>query len=186
MKPGCHGSVWVFGYGSLIWRADFPYLEQRPAYIRDWSRRFWQGSFDHRGVPGAPGRVVTLIEDMDACCAGMAYRIDPELAPAVMQGLDHREQGGYVQLRLPIYFNPDDTVIGTTYYASPMNPCFLGDASVTRIAEQIVASAGPSGPNTEYVLELQRALQTVIPALALETDAHVEAIATAVKHRLKG
>ena len=67
-----------------------------------------------------------------------------------------------------------------------MNPCFLGDASVTRIAQQIVASAGPSGPNTEYVLELQRALQTVIPALALETDAHVEAIATAVKHRLKG
>ncbi|MDX5329335.1 MAG: gamma-glutamylcyclotransferase, partial [Marinobacter sp.] len=72
-------SVWLFGYGSLIYKVDFPFLEQRPASIRGWARRFWQGSHDHRGTPEAPGRVVTLIEQPGAVCRGMAFRVSPNV-----------------------------------------------------------------------------------------------------------
>lgn len=96
-----HHSVWLFGYGSLIYKADFPYLQRRPASIANWTRRFWQGSHDHRGTPDAPGRVVTIIEQAGAICHGMAYLVTPE----VFAHLDHREKNGYLRLAIPITFD---------------------------------------------------------------------------------
>ena len=70
-----HQPVWLFGYGSLIYKADFPFINRQPAFITGWARRFWQGSHDHRGTPEQPGRVVTLIECAGHRCDGMAYQI---------------------------------------------------------------------------------------------------------------
>lgn len=162
-----HHSVWLFGYGSLIFKADFPFIERRSASIADWTRRFWQGSHDHRGTEAAPGRVATLVPEQGAIVAGMAYLITPE----VFAHLDYREKNGYLRLATQIMFDDDTSALGLVYIATEDNAAFLGEASERDIALQIAASSGPSGPNRDYLLALAQALRE----MGME-DQHVFAI----------
>lgn len=162
-----HEEIWVFGYGSLIFKADFPYLERRPARIRGWTRRFWQGSHDHRGTPDAPGRVVTLIPQADAVCEGMAYLISQE----VLDHLDYREKNGYLRTVAAMRFPDGGTAKGLVYIATADNAAFLGPAPEAEIARQIADAIGPSGPNRDYLLRLAQALREL-----QEHDDHVFAI----------
>lgn len=151
-------ATWIFGYGSLVWRADFPYVQRELAWIEGYTRRFWQGSTDHRGVPEAPGRVVTLIEEADARCLGVAYRLATAEREEVLRHLDYRERGGYDRLILPLVFpgaqhaHTDTRAI--VYLANESNPNYLGPAPYEAIANQILGAHGPSGPNPEYLFEL--------------------------------
>jgi len=169
-------SRWIFGYGSLIWRVGFPYLECQPAFIRDHARRFWQGSTDHRGVPGAPGRVVTLVDAPGERCWGHAYKLDPFDEERVLAGLDHREKGGYERLELPVNFDEKSREPGITYHAGRSNADYLGEASIHDIACQVIAASGPSGPNIDYVLQLEKAL-----AKMNAPDAHVNEVASMIR-----
>jgi cation transport protein ChaC len=169
-----HESVWLFGYGSLIYKADFPFIERRPASIAGWTRRFWQGSHDHRGTETAPGRVATLVPEAGAVCHGMAYLITPE----VFVHLDHREKNGYLRLAIEIGFDDDTAVEGLVYIATADNAAFLGEASEQAIALHIAGAAGPSGPNRDYLLALAHALRDMG-----KQDDHVFAIE---QHLLSG
>lgn len=150
------GSVWLFGYGSLIWRQGFPYKEARRAHIHGWERRFWQGSHDHRGVQDDPGRVVTLVESDDSHCYGRAFLIEDH----VFEHLDQREINGYRRDEVEIYFDKD-CVMGITYRAPIKNFAFLGDAPVDEMVAQISRCSGRSGHNADYVLELARAIRAL-------------------------
>lgn len=159
--------VWLFGYGSLIFKADFSFIARRPATIQGWARRFWQGSHDHRGTPEAPGRVVTLTPQAGAVCAGMAYLIEPD----VFDHLDHREKNGYLRVCADIVFADGSQSPGLLYVAAEDNAAFLGPAPEQEIARQIASAVGPSGRNRDYLTELAAALR----ALG-EEDPHVFAI----------
>ncbi|MDC0668686.1 gamma-glutamylcyclotransferase [Nannocystis radixulma] len=154
-------SLWLFGYGSLIWRPAIPFAERRPARAGGYERRFYQGSTDHRGVPEAPGRVVTLVPSASASCHGVAYRVAPPDVGAVLDTLDVREKGGYTRLELRIDVIGDEsrTVTALTYVAAPDNPNWLGPASLAAIARQIAGSRGPSGTGREYLVRLAAALR---------------------------
>ncbi len=152
--------VWLFAYGSLMWRPGFRFVDRVAAAAPGWSRRFWQGSHDHRGTPLAPGRVVTLVDDANAWCAGVAYRMDPEVLEQTFEALDHREKNGYGRATVRLQTASRGTFEAIAYLALPDNPAWLGDAPLTEMAAQIAASRGPSGTNPEYLFGLANALRT--------------------------
>jgi cation transport protein ChaC len=172
--------IWVFGYGSLIYKVDFAILEKRPASIKGWQRRFWQGSHDHRGTPDSPGRVLTLIQAENAVCFGMAYRVESD----VFEHLDQREKNGYLRYEVEIVFDHGSNLVtedierkrGLVYIGSEASEAYFGSASIEDIATQIHQSVGPSGRNDEYVFLLAKGLRELG-----EHDEHVFAIEAALK-----
>ena len=150
---------WVFGYGSLIWRPDFEFIEAVPAALSGFARRFWQGSHDHRGLPEHPGRVVTLVSAPGETCVGMAYLIKPEIVQHTFERLDYREKNGYERWRHPLTLQCGRSVDSLVYVAPKHNPAYLGHADANIIVHQILRSEGPSGSNISYLLELATALR---------------------------
>ncbi len=167
------GAVWIFGYGSLLFRPDFPFDHREVVRLDGWERRFWQGSTDHRGVPEAPGRVVTLVERAAARCHGVAFRVTRGEEERVLAYLDHRERGGYTRASVALHTTSGAQIEeAVTYIAHRDNPCWLGEAPLAAIAAQVRTAAGPSGKNRDYVLSLERVL-----AEAGIVDAHVSELA---------
>ena len=72
MTTGAH-DLWVFGYGSLMWRPGFAYEEAQHARLTGYRRCFCIYSVYHRGTPERPGMVLGL--DRGGACEGIAYRV---------------------------------------------------------------------------------------------------------------
>lgn len=168
-------ALWIFGYGSLLFRPGFPHEERLPAHLPGFVRRFYQGSPDHRGTPERLGRVVTLERSPGARCGGVVYRVAERDAVAVLAALDVREQGGYERLRVTAELDGGGQVEAVTWVASPDNAYHLGPAPLSELVAQIGAAMGPSGSNRDYVLRLDRTLRE----LGIE-DPHVGEIAAAL------
>ena len=172
-------ATWIFGYGSLMWRPDFPHIERREGFIRGWKRRFHQGSPDHRGTPDFPGRVVTLLEDPANITWGIAYRLSTEDEAPVLEALDQREQAGYERIQLAVFEREgaDPIAQATTWIATPDNADHLGSAPLNEMVAHIRRAKGPSGSNEDYVLALDQCLA----GMQIVED-HVRTLADALRH----
>lgn len=135
-----------------------PYTAEFHATVFNWSRRFWQGSHDHRGTAESPGRVLTLVPFPGERCEGRIFGIGSADVEQVLKDLDYREKNGYERQQLSVHTTELGAIDALTYIAPVNNGAWLGDATDNAIAEQIRHSCGPSGSNTDYVLSLHDAL----------------------------
>lgn len=148
-------------------------------------------SQDHRGTPEAPGRVVTLIErsfwqtlnDQHPSGSdkvwGTAYRIEASHVAEVKEYLDIREVNGYTIHYTP--FHPADgsaDIKTMVYIGTPDNDQFMGVQDPKKLAEHIFVSAGPSGLNKNYLLELDAALDQLDRRSG---DGHIKDLANRVR-----
>ncbi|XP_010538981.1 PREDICTED: gamma-glutamylcyclotransferase 2-3 [Tarenaya hassleriana] len=181
--------MWVFGYGSLIWKQGFPFDECLPGFITGYRRVFYQGSTDHRGTPEFPGRTVTLEPADGEVCWGVAYKITKEKDKKdALDYLEVREKQYDKKVYLDLFTDPnasEPAVSGMLVYIASSdkksNKNYLGPAPLEDIAKQIIKSEGPSGPNRDYLFHLEKALLQ----LGFE-DKHVMDLANEVRRILSG
>ncbi|EDO40292.1 predicted protein [Nematostella vectensis] len=170
-------SIWVFGYGSLIWKPDFTYERSVVGHIRGFERKFWQGSVWHRGNEETPGRVVTLEEHLEGQVWGVAYKVSGEDIDTALGRLNKREiaLGGYELHNLTFY--PQDQSLepfnALLYAATPENSLYFGKETPEKLALQIVSAHGVSGPNVEYLFRIADFMRSKVPQVE---DKHLFAV----------
>jgi cation transport protein ChaC len=155
--------LWVFGYGSLIWRPGFEYVERLPAHIVGMHRSLCVYSFDHRGTPERPGLVLGL--DFGGACRGIAYRVAARHRVATLAYLRGREQTTAVYRELvrgiDLAGKPERRIDALCYAVDRGHPQYAGRLSHDRQLQIVRQAHGRSGNNRDYVLETVKALEAL-------------------------
>lgn len=149
--------VWVYGYGSLIWRPEFDYAEQRLALLHGYHRALCLWSRVNRGTPDQPGLVFGL--DMGGSCRGMAFRIPACDVPVTMEALWEREMpcGSYT----PKWVNcrtGDGAITALAFTMNRNTEEYVRGLPIDRLVSIVRNAHGSYGPCIEYVLETAQAL----------------------------
>jgi glutathione-specific gamma-glutamylcyclotransferase len=174
-KAGESGQdLWVFGYGSLMWRPGFNYAERQLASLRGYHRALCIYSHVHRGTPERPGLVLGL--DRGGSCRGVAFRVEAANAQQTIAYLRAREQvtAVYVERRVRVRLDDGREVQAVTYVVDRRHAQYAGKLPLDKIIEYVRAGVGRSGENPAYVLNTHRhlaALSLRDPVLAQLVEA---------------
>ncbi|MXY39194.1 MAG: gamma-glutamylcyclotransferase [Rhodospirillaceae bacterium] len=152
--------MWLFGYGSLMWRPGFDYAERRRATLHGRQRALCVRTVHHRGTAARPGLVMGL--KPGGSCTGIAYRIAAEDAEAVAAYLRKRELDHYPVYResaVAVELDDGRQVSATTYLPRAGHPDFLPDLGTEEQLAIVRQAEGVSGSNADYVRSAARALR---------------------------
>lgn len=150
--------LWVFGYGSLIWRPEFDFQERREALLRGYHRSLCLWSRINRGTPERPGLVFGL--DRGGSCRGVAFRIPASQVPATMEALWRREMpsGAYLPKWLGCH-TPDGPVSALAFTINRRTDAYVRDMPQENLIRVIHSAEGRNGPCLDYVVQTASALQ---------------------------
>jgi glutathione-specific gamma-glutamylcyclotransferase len=143
--------LWVFGYGSLMWRPGFPFVERRHAHLHGYHRSLCIFSHVHRGTPERPGLVLGL--DRGGRCQGVAFRVDAAEVAATVRYLREREQvtAVYRERSLPVRLDDGRAVAALAYVVDRSHPQYAGRLPDGEVLRLVAQGQGVSGANPDYV-----------------------------------
>src|SRR6201997_5715803 len=158
------GDLWVFGYGSLMWRPGFEFIEQVPARLIGEHRALCVYSFDHRGTPEKPGLVLGL--DRGGACRGIAFRVAATRRHDTVDYLRSREQttNVYREVMRSVWLENDarQRVSALAYVVDRGHVQYAGRLSLTEQLRYVQQGHGQSGVNREYVLSTVKAIEAEV------------------------
>lgn len=146
---GGHGDLWVFGYGSLIWRPDFAFAERRAARVHGWHRALKMWSRINRGTPECPGLVFGMLSG--GSCRGMVFRVEREHARQVLINLWQREMVlGVYDPRWLGCQTPQGTVRALAFTLSRKSPSHTGVLADEEYRRIFAQAQGIYGSTRDY------------------------------------
>jgi len=167
--------LWVFGYGSLIWRPEFDFIEARQARIHGYHRALCLWSRINRGTPELPGLVFGL--DLGGSCTGRVFRIAAPQVPDIMRTLWQREMvsAAYIPRWLRCH-TAAGAVPGLVFTMNREDSGYAPDLSIGQILAAVRQGHGRYGACTDYVLQTAEAL-----AASGIPDARLKAVVRALR-----
>jgi cation transport protein ChaC len=155
------GELWVFGYGSLLWRPGFDYVERVEARLVGAHRALCVYSFVHRGTPERPGLVLGL--DLGGACRGLAFRVTAGKRAETVAYLREREQVTmvYRECVRPVRLRtePERAVPALCYVVDRSHPQYAGRLTLEQQLHHVRQAHGRSGANRDYVIATVAALE---------------------------
>lgn len=153
--------LWVFGYGSLMWRPGFEHVERVPARLIGLHRALCVYSHVHRGTPERPGLVLGL--DRGGACRGIAYRVAADKRDATIAYLRGREQVTSVYLevfrRITLEKQGEPAVRALTYVVDRGHSQYAGRLTLEEQLHIVRQGHGQSGANPDYVKHTVKAIE---------------------------
>jgi cation transport protein ChaC len=145
---------WVFGYGSLMWRPGFPFIERRTAVLHGRRRAFCIYSVHHRGTYERPGLVLGLAPG--GAVRGVAYRVAGQAWPEVYAYLREREQPTetYFEAWSDLKIDGNGKVNSLVFLSDMKHSQWAGALTLDQQAELIAGATGLSGRNIDYLRDL--------------------------------
>ncbi|MBE1283102.1 MAG: gamma-glutamylcyclotransferase [Rhodobacteraceae bacterium] len=146
-------TMWVFGYGSLLWNPGFPVARREVAVLPGYARSFCMSSIHHRGTEDNPGLVLALDEVAGAACKGLALAVEAGHEERTLEELREREliSSAYLERNLDVALRGGDVVTAVTYVIDPHHVQYCGGMPLEEQAQIIARAVGGRGPNTEYL-----------------------------------
>ena len=146
-------TMWVFGYGSLLWNPGFEIAVRAVATLPNYARSFCMRSIHHRGTVDDPGLVLALDERKGAQCAGVAFAVAAGKEDETLQYLRERElvSSAYLEKILTLNLADGRRVEAVTYVIDESHEQYCSDLPLEEQAQIIANAVGGRGPNSEYL-----------------------------------